>query len=408
MARPLRTAFQNIRANAIDRRNQRRQRRTGDYQVPMNNMDSMSASDKSNVSTAGHFRTAQAQVAGGYMLPKGELPQPQKAQVGADTKDVNADRIYPQVDPTNLAKQGGSKISGPAGPKGVADSKAEDSTLPPLPRQQTTARNPDVITSQGQQAAPQSRELPNYYNAGPQQQAGMPPMAGQGQRRGFGNFLRRGIGALLHMPQQTDNSQEEASRRQDLDRSYAHQAAMQHAQFQYQRANADHANQMNTANRTEQSRQEAPATQIDALLGTLQAGVPARAVAQQIFDGTGQTDASVLPQILQNVRYHHFNLLTNPIEVKRWVSESIQGYMQPDAKGIPGLSEDEAIKRVEDEMVYLRSDRETKMPMQEQQQTAAIAEPIKGTRESLAEKAAKEYDRRNSKTRPPKPQPLGY
>ena len=407
MARPLRTAFQNIRANAIDRRNQRRQRRSGDYQVPMNNMDSMSASDKSNVSTTGHFRTAQAQVAGGYMVPKGELPQPQKAQVGADTKDVNANRIYPQVDPTNLAKQGGSKISGPAGPKGVADSKAEDATLPPLPRQQTTARNPDVITSQGQQAAPQSRELPNYYNAGPQQQAGMPPMAGQAGRRGFGNFVRRGIGALLHMPQQTDNSQEEASRRQDLERSYAHQAAMQHAGYQYQRANAYEANQMNNANRAEQSRQEAPATQIDALLGTLQAGVPARAVAQQIFDGTNQTDASVLPQILQNVRFHHFGLLNSPIEVKRWASESVRGYMQPDAKGNPGLSEADAFKRVEEEIAYLRSDRETKTPMQEQQQTAAIAEPVVYDRAYYEQRARENYATRNRNTQP-NPDSLGY
>ena len=397
MARPLRTAFQNIRANAIDRRNQRRQRRTGDYQVPMNNMDSMAASDKSNVSTAGHFRTAQAQVAGGYMLPKGELPQPQKAQVGADTKDVNANRIYPQVDPTNLAKQGGSKISGPAGPKGVADSKAEDSTLPPLPRQQTTARNPDVITSQGQQAAPQSRELPNYYNAGPQQQAGMPPMAGQGQRRGFGNSLRRGIGALLHMPQQTDNSQEEASHRQDLERSYAHQAAMQHAQFQYQRANAEYANQVNNDNRAEQSRQEAPATHIDALLKQLDAGVPATVVAQNIWQSTGQTDKDLLPTIVERVRDHEYGLLKTVEQRQRWANEGIRYYQQTYK-----LSESDAEEKVRENAKYLiklyypQGD----SPMQDQQQTAASAEPIKGTRESLAEKAAKEYATRNRNTQP--------
>ena len=370
MARPLRTAFQNIRANAIDRRNQRKQRRTGDYQVPMNNMDSMSASDKSDVSKEGHFRTAQTQVPGGYMVPKGELPKPAKAQVGADAPDVTANRIFKQSDPANLAKQGGSKMSGPAGPKGVADSKAEDSTLPPLPRQQTTARNPDVITTQGQQAAPLSRELPNLYNAGPQQQAGMPPMAGQGRRRGIGAFIKRGIGALLHMPQQTENSQEEASRRQDLERSYLHQAEMQRNSYQFQRDNAEYANQMNNANRTEQSRQEAPATQVSLLLNQLGAGVPASAVARQIFESTGQTDKSVYPQILQNVRYHHFGTLTSPLEVKRWATESVQGYMQPDAEGKGGLSEDEAVSRVREEIKYLTSRWEGEEPVQETQPVA--------------------------------------
>ena len=398
MARPLRTAFQNIRANAIVRRNQRKQRRTGDYQVPMNNMDSMSASDKSNVSTAGHFRTAQAQVAGGYMLPKGELPQPQKAQVGADTKDVNANRIYPQVDPTNLAKQGGSKISGPAGPKGVADSKAEDSTLPPLPRQQTTARNPDVITSQGQQAAPQSRELPNYYNAGPQQQAGMPPMAGQGQRRGFGNFLRRGIGALLHMPQQTDNSQEEASRRQDLERSYAHHAAMQHAQFQYQRANADHANQMNTANRTEQSRQEAPATQVTLLMDALKTGaITSGAVADQMFSSMNLTDPKLKPAILESVQDRHFDMLDNPLDINKWSQDVARGY----AEANPNLTRPELLQKVADRIAYLRN---RKLPLgevpEQEQATAASDEPVVYDRAWYEERARKKYAEQNRNTQP--------
>lgn len=398
MARPLRTAFQNIRANAIDRRNQRRQRRTGDYQVPMNNMDSMSASDKSNVSTAGHFRTAQAQVAGGYMVPKGELPQPQKAQVGADTKDVNANRIYPQVDPTNLAKQGGSKISGPAGPKGVADSKAEDSTLPPLPRQQTTARNPDVITTQGQQAAPQSRELPNYYNAGPQQQAGMPPMAGQGRRRGFGNFLRRGIGALLHMPQQTDNSQEEASRRQDLERSYAHHAAMQHAQFQYQRANADHANQMNTANRTEQSRQEAPATQVTLLMDALKTGaITSGAVADQMFSSMNLTDPKLKPAILESVQDRHFDMLDNPLDINKWSQDVARGY----AEANPNLTRPELLQKVADRIAYLRN---RKLPLgevpEQEQATAAIAEPVVYDRAWYEAQARKNYGLKNRNTQP--------
>ena len=405
MARPLRTAFQNIRANAIDRRNQRKQRRTGDYQVPMNNMDSMAASDKSNVSTAGHFRTAQAQVAGGYMVPKGELPQPQKAQVGADTKDVNANRIYPQVDPTNLAKQGGSKISGPAGPKGVADSKAEDSTLPPLPRQQTTARNPDVITSQGQQAAPQSRELPNYYNAGPQQQAGMPPMAGQGRRRGVGNFLRRGIGALLHMPQQTDNSQEEASRRQDLERSYAHQAAMQHANFQYQRVNAEYANQMNTANRTEQSRQEAPATQVTLLMDALNTGaITSNAVADQMFTSMGLTDPKLKPALLESVQDRHFDMLDNPLDINKWSQDVARGY----AEANPNLTRPELLQKVADRIAYLRN---RKLPLgevpEQEQATAAIAEPVVYDRDYYIRRAKRNYALKNRNTQP-NPDSLGY
>lgn len=404
MARPLRTAFQNIRANAIDRRNQRRQRRTGDYQVPMNNMDSMAASDKSNVSEAGHFRTAQTQVAGGYMVPKGELPQPQKAQVGADTKDVNANRIYPQVDPTNLAKQGGSKMSGPAGPKGVADSKAEDSTLPPLPRQQTTARNPDVITTQGQQAAPLSRELPNYYNAGPQQQTGMPPMAGQGRRRGIGGFIKRGIGALLHMPQQTDNSQEEASRRQDIERSYLHHAEMQRNSYQFQRDNAEYANQMNNANRTEQSRQEAPATQLTLMMDQLKTGaITSNAVADQLFTSMGLNDATLKPAILEKVQDRHFDMLENPLDITKWSQDVARSY----AEANPKLEREELKTMVAKRIAYLTNRKLPlgEVPMQEQQQVAASDEPEVYDRDYYERRAKKNYAIKNRNTQP---QPLGY
>jgi len=156
MAGRIRTAFQNIRDNSLDRRSKRKARRQGDYQTPPSNMDVMDATDTTKVSKGKvpeFLRTSQTRVAGDYSGTKPVLPPEPKPQVGPDAPDVTADRIWQPQDPMALEKQAqGKAVKSVAtnryATKGLSDFTTTENIPAPTPTYRPVPRSPQLMNNQ--------------------------------------------------------------------------------------------------------------------------------------------------------------------------------------------------------------------------------------------------------------------
>ena len=156
MAGRIRTAFQNIRDNSLDRRDKRKARRQGNYQTPPSNMDVMDATDTTKVSKGKvpeFLRTSQTRVAGDYSGAKPVLPPEPKPQVGPDAPDVTADRIWQPQDPMALEKQAqGKAVKSVAtnryATKGLSDFTTAENIPAPTPTYRPVPRSPQLMNNQ--------------------------------------------------------------------------------------------------------------------------------------------------------------------------------------------------------------------------------------------------------------------